>query len=58
MNNINKQIKLAKKSIRRSKSATPYLFPEWQYLQQCKQRKIRAKEDYAAAKLAWDNLGK
>lgn len=58
MSNIWEQIKLAKKELLKQKECSPYLFPEYLYMMDCKVTKEMAERDYLLAKEIWDNLGK
>lgn len=57
MSNIWKQIESAKKELLILKKCTPYIFPEYTYMMDCKIRKERAERDYLLAKEIWDKLG-
>ena len=57
MSNIAHQIKLAKKSLIKHKKAIPHIFPEWQYMMECKRLKKIANADYKQAKKTWNKLG-
>ena len=58
MNNIWKQIQLAKKEFKIQKKCSPYLFAEYLYMMDCKVIKEIAERDYLLAKEVWDKLGK
>ena len=58
MNNLKRQIELARQSILKQKECVPYIFLEWQHLKRCEQRMLQSKADYETAKEIWDNLGK
>lgn len=52
------QQRQAAKNIREMKVVTPYIFPEWQKLQQATQHLREAHKAVAEAQREWDNLGK
>lgn len=58
MNNIWEQIERAKKELLIQKQCTPYIFPEYIYMMDCKARKERAEVEYLLAREAWEKLGK
>jgi hypothetical protein len=57
MNNIWKQIEIAKKELLVLKKCTPYIFPEYSYMMDCKARKEQANIEYLLALEVWDKLG-
>ena len=57
MSNIWKQIKLARKALLEQKQCTPYIFPEYQYMMDCKVRWKEAEKEYLLALDRWNKLG-
>lgn len=54
---LRRQIQQASESVRKLKRHSPYIFPEWQELQQAKDALQKAQKQYAAASKRWKDLG-
>lgn len=54
---LRRQIQQAEEGVRKLKRHSPYIFPEWQELQQAKADMQKAEVRYAAAKKQWKDLG-
>jgi hypothetical protein len=55
--NLAEEMESARASVRRMKKHTPYIFNEWQRLQNAKKKLREARVELAAAITAWKNLG-
>lgn len=54
---IHQQIANAKQSIKQLKKTSPYIFPEWQRLENAKSTLAKAEKELATARVAWFMLG-
>ena len=57
MNNLQRQIELARLSVLKQKECIPYIFPEYQYMMDCKVRWKEAEKEYLLALDRWNKLG-
>lgn len=57
MSTLHERIESAKAQIRGHKKHIPYIFPQWQRLQNAKSNLEKAKLEYQQAKAAWKALG-
>jgi hypothetical protein len=55
---FDKQRRIANAGIREGKKAMPFIYPQWQRLQQARRAAIAAIEELEAAERAWEEFGK